>query len=688
MALNAKSYACHFLTIGILVLALAAPVHMALATLPYGPGDEVIGFAQSIYKDTNNSIIVKAFPYGSLAVTVHKDVAGGQYWVEADSADGKISRRVNLTNIGLVGGYSVSPDGSLLIIDGFMTNLTRAVWEIDVDTMSVTVLTVRMPAFQLAAIAADWPTGTLLVASTNTTTTVASLYSLGSTVPLWTLPLGGAADGLRAYACSGLALVVAKSDGGMTIYKISLNGEVENAINTSVEGATAPLNGCNKLAVMNHNQGLILLDIQTGELQSVDGVSGYPEELLPSPDGSYLAVLVSQEPAGGSKTLYIVSSSRKIVYNATFEHIERVSWSQTGYLTFIGGRATLTGNTLVAVNPATGDTITVGPYDGPISAYAWSGRSLYVAYAPSFTEPIHIVVYNGSPEPEINQSLGFHLVLSHLVAAEAPPSGGLGSLFYIGTRYDQETNSMHAVILGYTLNRGRVIAWTPQKEIAIIPDVNHEIATVENTTSIGGLTVSYRAVYSYGTILIFTSAPDGAYYQESLVGAVVSINATANGPGEAELVISSPQASGGMVLLPGDKVRAHVSLVNESQVGIRLQPGEGGAASISGFVIAFKYPPYKPIPPASKISIHVEAHPATASPGANHETITHTTASTLSSTTPTSQQLGQQTQGTPTATGAARSTGNVGGASRTTLLAAVAVIVIVALAAVLAFLRR
>lgn len=684
MALDVvKSRVYRLLTMCILALALAAPAHPVHASLPYGPGDIVLGFAPSLYIDINNSIIVKAFPYGNLAVTVHKDLTGRQYWIEANSADGKISRRVNLTNIGLVGGYSVSPDGSLLIVDGFTANLTRAVWEIDVGTMNVTVLTIRMPAFQSAVVAADWATGTLLVVSTNTTATIASLYSLGSTEPLWTIPLGREADSLGAYTCSGLALVVAKSYTGMTVYKIGLDGEIENAINTSVKGVTAPLDGCDKLAVMSHDQGLVILDVQSGELQSVSGVSGYPEELLPSPDGSYLAVLTSQRPASGSKTLFIIGPGGEVVYNATFERIERVSWSQTGYLTFIGGRATLTGNTLIALDPAIGNTITVGPYNGPIAAYAWSEGRLYVAYAPSFTEPMRVVVYNGSSEPTINQTLGVPLRLNYLLVTEPPLSGGLESLFYVGTAYDQDTNSMHSIILGYTLNRGRVIAWTPQKEIIIIPDVYHEISVLENETSINGLTASYRVVYSYGVVLIYTSGPGGAYYQSFLIGGVAVVNATATGAGEAELVITSPQALGGMVVLPGNKTGAQVSFVNETQVSIRLQPGKGGAASASGLVIAFKYPPYKPIPPAADISIRLEAHPAAATSPS-----THTPAGTASPTE-TSGQPGQQARGAPTTTSTAGGAGEAGGgASRAALLAvAAAVIVIVAVAALVLYRR-
>ncbi|MEB3789561.1 MAG: hypothetical protein GSR72_06685 [Desulfurococcales archaeon] len=613
-----------FSTIMLFLMVTSLALGTGHAGLPYGPYQEVMGLALFLNIDVNNTIVGYKFLYQDNLVLVLMNRSTGQYSLHLIQYTGGHTVVALPDDIGLVNYIDNSPDGSVMIIDGFDKNLVRKTWVINIDTQDVSVLNLSMPGLQETGVSPDWNNNRLLVVQTNYTNTIVSSYSISDLAKIWSLDLGPSI-GVRAFTCQDNYLIILENETDSIIYRIGENGTILDEKNISIRGKTVPLGDCSKLAVYVTNSGLYLVDLGSGDLTFVSGVSGYLEDLFPSPQSDYIAVLVSEYFMGGNKTIYVVSSNGNVVFSNTYPRIEKISWSPSGILGFLAGNTTFYSDRLVLVDTSSNTSTIIGPFTGPVTAYGWYEDSLYMAYSSGYASPTYIRVYNSSMDIVVDQSIGLPLRLDSLLITSVE---GQQVIYYVGTYYDMDTDSIHSLAMGYVLREGMVISWTPVKEIVAIPDKNHEIVTISDTKSTDGLNLSYTLTYSHGTTITYTSGTGDEYYQTFINGVVVAIYATATGSGEAQIILTSPMALEAIILDQGNTSGAQVVVDNETHVRIILSP-DSGTASIEDTVIAFKYPVDQPLPDMELLNYTISLEPSVETGSGQTTTTSQSTGSGL-----------------------------------------------------------
>ena len=613
-----------FSTIMLFLMITSLALGTGHAELPYGPYQEVMGLALFLNIDVNNTIVGYKFLYQDSLVLVLMNRSTGQYFLHLIQYTGGHTVVALPDDIGLVNYIDNSPDGGVMIIDGFDKNLVRKTWIINIDTQDASVLNLSMPGLQETGVTPDWYNSRLLVVQTNYTNTIVSSYTISGLSRIWSLDLGPSI-GVKAFTCQDNYLIILENETDSIIYRIGQDGTLIDETIVGIRGKTVPLGDCSKLAVYVTNNGLYLVDLGSGDLTFVNGVSGYLEDLFPSPQGDYIAVLVSEYFMGGNETIYVVSSSGNVVFSDTYPRIEKISWSPSGILGFVAGNTTFYSDRLVLVDASSNTSTVIGPFTGPVTAYGWYEDSLYMAYSSGYSSPTYISIYNSSMDIVVDQSIGLPLQLDNLLVTSVE---GERVIYYVGTYYDMDTDSVHSLVLGYVLREGMVIAWTPVKEVVAIPDRNHEIVTVSDSRSVDGLSLSYTLTYSHGSSIVYSSGTGDEYHQTYINGIAVAIYATATGAGGAEIIITSPMAIGATVLAQGNTSRAQVVVVNETFVRIILSP-DGEVASIENTVIAFKYPLDQPLPDMELLNYTISLEPSVETGSGQTTTTSQSTGSGL-----------------------------------------------------------
>ncbi len=611
-------------TIMLFLMVTSLALGVGHAELPYGPYQKVMGLALFLNIDVNNTIVGYKFLYQDNLVLVLMNRSTGQYSLHLIQYNGGHTVVPLPDDIGLVNYISSSPDGSVMLVDGFDKNVVRKTWIVNINTLNVSELNLSMPGLQETGVSPDWNNSRLLVVQTNYTNTIVSSYSITGLSKIWSLDLGPSI-GVKAFTCEDNYLIILENETDSIIYRIGENGTILDEKNISIRGKTVPLGDCSKLAVYVTNNGLYLVDLGSGDLTFVSGVSGYLEDLFPSPQGDYIAVLVSEYFMGGNKTIYVVSSNGNVVFSDTYPRIEKISWSPSGILGFLAGNTTFYSDRLVLVDASSNTSTIIGPFTGPVTAYGWYEDSLYMAYSSGYASPTYIRVYNSSMDIVVDQSIGLPLRLDSLLITSVE---GQQVIYYVGTYYDMDTDSIHSLVMGYVLREGMVISWTPVKEIVAIPDKNHEIVTISDTKSTDGLNLSYTLTYSHGSTITYTSGTGDEYYQTFINGVVVAIYATATGSGEAQIILTSPMALEAIVLDQGNTSGAQVVVDNETHVRIILSP-DGGTASIEDTVIAFKYPVDQPLPDMELLNYTISLEPSVETGSGQTTTTSQSTGSGL-----------------------------------------------------------
>ncbi|MCE4610200.1 MAG: hypothetical protein F7C36_07485 [Desulfurococcales archaeon] len=677
-----------FSTIMLFLMITSLALGTGHAELPYGPYQEVMGLALFLNIDVNNTIVGYKFLYQDSLVLVLMNRSTGQYFLHLIQYTGGHTVVALPDDIGLVNYIDNSPDGGVMIIDGFDKNLVRKTWIINIDTQDASVLNLSMPGLQETGVTPDWYNSRLLVVQTNYTNTIVSSYTISGLSRIWSLDLGPSI-GVKAFTCQDNYLIILENETDSIIYRIGQDGTLIDETIVGIRGKTVPLGDCSKLAVYVTNNGLYLVDLGSGDLTFVNGVSGYLEDLFPSPQGDYIAVLVSEYFMGGNKTIYVVSSSGNVVFSDTYPRIEKISWSPSGILGFVAGNTTFYPDRLVLVDASSNTSTIIGPFTGPVTAYGWYGDSLYMAYSSGYSSPTYIRIYNSSMGIVVDQSIGLPLRLDNLLITSVD---GQQVIYYVGTYYDMDTDSVHSLVLGYVLREGIVISWTPVKEIVAIPDKNHEIVTVSDSRNTDGLSLSYTLTYSHGSTVTYTSGIGNEYYQTFINGVVVAVYATATGSGEAQIILSSPMALEALILDQGNITGAQVVVDNETHVRIILSP-DGGTASIEDTVIVFKYPANQPLPDMELLNYTIRLEPSVETSSGQTTTTSQSTGSGLEITgtysgkeetsgavAPTEQEAESESSQTTSITG------EQGSSSITKILMIVVIIAIIIIA--LRFLKK